>query len=208
MPAFIDMTGLRFGKWTVIEQAEPLKDNRGYNIVRWKCQCDCGTVKDVIGTTLRSGRSKSCGCDKSVRSAVAHDLFTTHGESKTRLYKIWVYMRKRCYNTNSSNYANYGGRGICVCDAWNDSFENFRDWAVNNGYSDDLSIDRIDVNGNYEPGNCRWVTGVAQANNRRNTVYYTFNGETKSVAEWAKKLGLNYKTLLKRVKSGRGIPVM
>lgn len=196
---------MRFGKWTVLELAEPLKDKNGYNVNRWKCKCDCGAIKNVIGTTLRNGRSTSCGCDGGKRADTARKLFTTHNESKSRLYKIWSYMRKRCYNQNASNYMNYGGRGITVCNEWNGSYEAFRDWAVKNGYNDSLSIDRIDVNGNYEPNNCRWVTSAAQANNRRNTVYYTYKNETKSVADWAKQYGLNYKSLLKRINSGKGL---
>ena len=198
---------MAFGKWTVMELAEPLKDKRGYNITRWKCRCECGTIRDVIGTTLHNGKSTCCGCDVGERAKSAKNLFSTHHESKTRLYKIWSYMRKRCNNKNSSNYANYGGRGISVCKEWNESYDSFRDWANENGYDDNLSIDRIDVNGNYEPNNCRWVTGIAQANNRRNTVYFTHNGETKSVADWARIYNLNYKTLLKRIKAGKGLPV-
>lgn len=200
------MTGKTFGKWTVIELAEPIKDKKGYNVNRWKCRCECGNERLVIGTTLRNGRSTSCGCDAGKRAETAKKLFTTHNESKLRIYKIWSYMRKRCYNENSSNYCNYGGRGISVCDEWNNSYEAFRDWAINNGYEDSLSIDRIDVNGNYEPDNCRWVTDAAQANNRRNTVYYTHDGQTRSVSEWASIYGINYKTLLKRIKSGKGLP--
>lgn len=206
MPKFIDMTGKKFGKWTVLSLAEPIKDKRGYNVHRWNCRCECGVEKCVIGTTLRNGRSSSCGCDVGQRSDTARRLFTTHSESKSRLYKIWAGMRKRCYNKNSSNYSNYGARGITVCAEWNDSYEAFRDWSIENGYADNLSIDRIDVDGNYEPCNCRWVTGDVQANNRRNTVYYTYEGQTKSLAEWARLLGLSYKALHKRIKSGKGFP--
>jgi hypothetical protein len=202
LPKFIDMTGMKFGKWTVIELAEPLKDYRGYNVHRWKCRCECGNVRDVIGTTLRSGASVSCGCHVGHRADKARELFSTHGESKTRLYKIWNYMRKRCNNPNVQNYSDYGGRGIKVCDEWNESYETFRDWSIAHGYDDTLSIDRIDVNGNYEPKNCRWATWTEQANNRTNTRYLTYKGKTMSVSDWAKELGMPYKKLYKRVYLG------
>lgn len=204
IPGFIDMTGARFGKWTVLELAEPLHDKRGYNVIRWKCRCDCGTERDVIGTTLRSGKSQSCGCDVGRRATCAKENFTTHGESKTRLYRIWAYMKKRCSNPNASNYKDYGARGISVCDEWME-FEPFREWALAHGYDDDLSIDRIDVNGNYCPDNCRWVDGVAQANNKRNSVRIAGLGETHTIAEWARLLNVDYKYLHKKISSGKNI---
>lgn len=198
------MTGRRFGHWTVLELAEPLYDKRGYKVHRWKCRCDCGTIKDVSGTSLRSGRSTSCGCDRSVAREVCKNNFTTHGETKTRLYQIWAGVHKRCENSNAYNYSDYGGRGIKVSDEWR-SFIPFKDWAVSNGYTDGLSIDRIDVNGNYSPDNCRWVDSIAQANNRRNNHYITFNGETKTIAEWARDYNMNYKKLYKRIASGKSL---
>lgn len=202
MPAFKDLTGQRFGRWTVLYQAESRRDSRGYPLVMWHCLCDCGVEKDVLGETLRNGRSKSCGClAKAISAKVASGTFKTHGQSKTRLYKIWAGIKKRCNNENSSNYKNYGGRGITVCDAWME-FEPFKEWAVKNGYADDLSIDRIDVNGNYEPTNCRWVTKVAQANNRTTSKLIEYNGEMHSLSDWSKIFGFNYKLAWKRLKNG------
>lgn len=111
-------------------------------------------------------------------------------------------MKSRCLNPNTERYKDYGGRGITICDDWVDSFESFRDWAFENGYDETLTIDRIDVDGNYEPGNCRWITGVAQANNRRSNVVFTYNGETHNVTEWAAIVGIKPKTLFARLASG------
>lgn len=196
MPKFQDLTGKKFGHWTVIKRVNDRYDKRGYPIVMWECECDCDkhTVKTIYGNALRSGKSTSCGCDKDRIRENARQLFSTHNESKTRLYKIWAYMKKRCYNTSALNYKDYGGRGITVCDEWL-KYEAFRDWALSHGYDDTLSIDRIDVNGNYKPDNCRWVDCVAQANNKRNSVRYEYNGEMHTSPEWARILGVDYKKL-------------
>lgn len=122
-----------------------------------------------------------------------------HGLNETRIYKTWVRMKVRCYNQNHDRYKNYGGRGITVCDEWKNDFKKFYEWAMKNGYSDDLTIDRIDVNGNYEPSNCRWITNKEQCNNRRNNHFITYNGKTQTVSEWAEEIGLDYNTLLVRI---------
>lgn len=190
---FVDLTGERFGKWTVLRRGQDGTDKRGYPVVRWVCKCDCGTVREVIGSTLKSGRSKSCGCSQYEHQPdVCRSLFTTHGESKTRLYKIWAYMKKRCENANSSNYHLYGARGIKVCDEWSRDYTVFREWAIANGYKDDLSIDRIDPNGDYCPSNCRWADMFDQANNRRSNVYLEYNGRTMTMAQWARELNVPY----------------
>ena len=205
MGKFKDLTGMRFGAWTVIERAKDSFDNRGYPVVKWHCLCDCGSEADVFGNSLRSGRSTSCGCVHSaIAVKVAKELFTTHGESRTRLYKIWAGMMKRCYNQNSSNYPNYGGRGVSVCLDWH-SYESFSDWAHANGYSDELSIDRINVDGSYSPDNCRWVSHIEQSNNRRSNKYYVVNGVEHTLAEWARIYDVNYKTLWKKINKGASI---
>ena len=124
-----------------------------------------------------------------------------HGESKTRLYKIWKGIKERCHNPNNTAFRNYGGRGIGICDEWNgkNGYIPFREWALQNGYSDDLTIDRIDVNGNYAPSNCRWVTLTEQSRNKRTTILSTFNGETRTLKEWSEILGINYQTLYRRI---------
>ncbi|MBQ0014774.1 MAG: hypothetical protein KBS82_05580 [Oscillospiraceae bacterium] len=202
MPKLKDLTGQRFGSWTVIERAQDkiTKSNNKFTV--WKCVCDCGTEREVVANSLLSGRSTSCGCEHSkIMTHVAKENFTTHGKTNTRLYQIWAGMRKRCFNPNSSNYANYGGRGISICDQWSD-FEVFESWANQNDYSDSKSIDRINVDGNYCPENCRWVDSVAQANNRRSNTFYTYNGESHTLAEWAKIKNVSYKGLWKKVSNG------
>lgn len=202
MPKIKDLTGQRFGNWTVVSRAESDKDNRGFPVTKWHCKCDCGTERDVYANSLLSGRSTSCGCHaKQVRSQFCTEHFKTHGDSKSRLYQIWYGIHKRCTNENASNYSLYGGRGISVCSEW-DNWDNFKEWAMENGYAEDLSIDRIDVNGNYCPDNCRWVTRVDQANNRRSNAYITYNNETHTIAEWANIFDVPYKRLYKRLHKG------
>lgn len=118
---------------------------------------------------------------------------------KLRLYRIWTDMKRRCYDESHSEYKNYGGRGIEICQEWKNSFEAFRNWATENGYTDELTIDRIDVNGNYEPSNCRWATVKEQANNMRTNTKVTYKGETKTLAQWAESFGINYNTLITRL---------
>ena len=186
----IDLTGQRFGKLKVIELAA--KDKRGE--CKWLCKCDCGNTKVVYGYHLRKGHTVSCGC---------HMLVThkTHGESKTRLYKIWLKMRDRCSNPKSENYKYYGGQGVTICKEWAD-YEAFKIWALNNGYSNELTIDRIDPCGNYEPSNCRWVTMTEQLKNKRNTVLLTHNGHTDTLRGWSKILNIPKSTLQQRYRKG------
>lgn len=127
---------------------------------------------------------------------------TTHNLSTTPLYRVWASIKKRCYNPNESNYARYGGRGIEVCPEWRNDFKAFYDWAMANGYRDDLSIDRIDVNGNYEPDNCRWATVKEQANNRRNSRLITYNGVTHTMTEWGDLVGIKASVIWKRLQRG------
>lgn len=126
-------------------------------------------------------------------------MYEEHNSKTNRLYRIWINMKQRCNYPKDKRYKNYGGRGIKVCQEWESSFDSFREWALSNGYSDELSIDRIDVNGNYEPSNCRWATQKQQNYNRTNSLYYTYENETHTLYEWSKIYSINYQTLYERL---------
>lgn len=126
----------------------------------------------------------------------------THGKRHTRLYRIWANIKTRCFNTNDLHYKRWGALGITMCDEWENNFQAFYDWAMSNGYADDLTIDRIDNYGNYEPSNCRWVTVKEQNQNKKNVVLLTYNGLTLSCREWAKKLGIGKNTVRERYNKG------
>ena len=202
MGKIIDMTGWKMwehgvpnSKLTVVTINEEL--SRIKKKAMWECKCSCGSKKIIVGAggDIRNGKLRSCGCLKA-KTNINH--CGTHGESGTRLYRIWCGMRQRCNNPNHKNYDIYGGRGIRVCDDWND-YEIFRNWAMSNGYSDKLTIDRIDVNGNYEPNNCRWVDFVVQSNNRSNNHIVKYGDEFITVAELAKMTNNKYNTVSTRI---------
>lgn len=158
-PRMIDLSGMSFGRWTVEKQAGNTK--RGGTV--WLCRCACGQVRSVVGADLRAGKSLSCGCLKDEKTGARR---RTHGATGSKLHETWKNMRGRCLNPRRSGYENYGGRGISICAEWN-GFEAFRDWAMLAGYRDGLTIERIDVNGNYEPDNCTWIPLGDQSFNRR-----------------------------------------
>ncbi len=187
----IDLTGQKFGRLTVTEYSHT-HDGCAF----WKCICDCGNIVVVRSRDLRSGRTKSCGC---LHKEAVKKMATTHGLCHDRLFSIWCAMRRRCTDPKYKFYHNYGGRGITVCEEWKNNFQAFYDWAKANGYRDDLSIDRIDVDGNYCPENCRWATMIEQANNKRNNHLITYNGKTLTMAEWSRKIGVSYQTLKDRI---------
>ena len=189
----INLVGKQFGTMKVLRDL-PDKEVNGLLYRQVEIICECGKKSEKIYTSLRF--SKSCGC---LTHAINKQQATKHGMYKTRVYAIWANMKKRCYNIRLKTYKDYGARGITVCDEWRNGFESFLKWAESSGYSDNLTIDRIDVNGNYTPENCRWVTKYEQCLNKRNTFVVTFNGETKSLAFFCKQLGLNYSFIHKRI---------
>lgn len=192
MPKIIDLTGERFGRLTVISLSG--RANNGAKI--WKCICDCGKEHFATTGNLLSGSTKSCGC---YHKEMISEMNYKHGLSKHRLHGIWRGMEQRCCNPKSKSFEHYGGRGITICKEWVSDFENFYNWAIANGYDEFKSIDRIDVNGNYEPSNCRWVNSEIQANNKRNNNKITFQGETHTITEWSRILHIDRKTISDRI---------
>ncbi|WDQ44019.1 HNH endonuclease [Staphylococcus phage ESa2] len=163
------------------------------------CQCECGNMKIVRFDYLVNGRIKSCGCYRKDNAIKQSKELETHNLSGTRLFTIHRAMKRRCYDSSIKNYKNYGARGITVCDEWLYSLENFANWAYDNGYNDNLTIDRIDNNGNYEPNNCRWVDNKTQANNKRNNVYIEYKGNRKTISQWSRELNISYGKLYNRI---------
>lgn len=188
--------GTRYGKLTIIS---PTNKHSGGNII-YKCICDCG--KECYVSSGNLGKStNSCGCLVEVNKI-------KHNKSQTKLYDVWTNMKQRCNNPKNPRYKNYGGRGIKICDEWND-FNNFYTWANQNGYDETLNInkkqctlDRIDVNGDYEPSNCRWISNKEQQNNKTDTVFYEYNGERHTISEWADLYNLPLGNLKSRISKG------
>ena len=195
MGKFIDLTGQKFNRLTVIRKQGIAKNRQSI----WECKCECGNTKNVLYNNLVSGQVKSCGC-----LLKENGCPPKHNLSRTRIYRIFHNMKDRCYNIADKDYKNYGLRGIKICDEWleddNRGLLNFYNWAIKNGYKNDLTIDRIDVNGNYEPNNCRWVDNKTQSNNRRNNCYITYNYETHTVAEWSRIIKICESTIRERIK--------
>lgn len=192
----IDLTGQRFGRLVVLRREETLK--RG--VSRWLCQCDCGEQTVTTTGALRSGLTRSCGCLHREAAREQGLKSATHGLTETRLYRVWSNMKTRCYNKRNRNYARWGARGITVCDEWRSNFQAFYDWAMANGYEDGLTIDRIDNDKGYSPDNCRWATPEQQANNTRSVRFIEFRGESHSLHEWSRILGIRTETLFYRLK--------
>ena len=187
---FKDLSNQRFGKLVALN-VDKKENDKTY----WMCKCDCGKKCSVLTSRLISGHTKSCGC---LNNELIGELNKTHSKSKTRIYKIYQGMKARCYRKTAPNYDNYGGRGIIICQEWLNDFMNFYNWAMENGYSDDLSIDRINNDGNYCPENCRWTNAEEQANNRRTSRYVSVDGETITVAMFAKKYGIKSQIFITR----------
>lgn len=188
--------GKRFGKLVVLDFYDIHASPDGTTNYRWRCLCDCGNETIKIGSQLKRGLATNCGCESRKKTG---DRVRTHGESKERLYKVWIGMKVRCCNINSMAYANYGGRGISICDEWLHDYLAFKIWAIQNGYVDGLTIERKDVNGNYCPENCTWITKEEQANNKRRNVLIEYNGEIHNIAQWSRITGIKYTIIRERI---------
>ena len=191
-----DLTGKRFGYYTVLEKCERKTNERLY----WLCKCDCGTIKKVEHYNLIKGKIRSCGC---FQKQDVSKRFSKHRKTNNRLFHVWVSMRGRCNNPKNTAYKNYGGRGIKVCKEWQDDFMNFYNWAIKNGYDENAeyskcTLERLNVNGDYEPSNCTFKSAKEQANNRRSNILIEYKGEKHTLLEWCEILGLEYRTILNR----------
>ena len=190
-----DLTGKKFGRWTVIQRS----GSDAFNSAMWLCRCECGKESTVRGYALRYGHTHSCGCLQSEQ--VSRRNFK-HGESRSKLYRLWDSMKRRCYDEKTEAYKNYGSRGITVCDEWLVSFESFRDWANTHGYKPGLTIDRIDNDKGYSHSNCRWTTEKVQSNNRRTNHILTLNDESHTISEWSDIVGISRTVLQSRISNG------
>lgn len=194
MGKFIDLTGQKFGRLTVVKRVENDKQGRA----KWLCKCDCGNIQIIQASKLRNGHSKSCGCLRidtlTANAAKRH----RHKLSNTKLYQVWANMKDRCLNPNCKNYKNYGGNGIKICAEWLIS-DNFLEWAIANGYKEGLTIDRIDNNKGYSPDNCRWTTFAEQENNKSNNHFITYKDRKQTLQQWADELKISRNTLLARI---------
>lgn len=195
MSKAIDLTGRRY---TMLVARRQVKRENDKQHAFWECECDCGKIIVVRKDSLENGHAKSCGC-------MTKNKYKKHGYSHTKIYGIWQNMKDRCYNPNNHAYSNYGGRGIKVCDEWlgENGAENFVEWSYKNGYEEsenrsELSIDRLDVNGNYEPSNCRWADKDVQNYNKRCTRKVVINGEEKTILDIHKEYGISITTLRQR----------
>lgn len=189
-----NLVGNKYGKLYVVKMLGKYKPGNPhyYSLVR----CDCGKEFPIQDSCLVSGRQKNCA------KCGSKKFKKRHGMTGTPIHNLWLSMRQRCSNPNDTDYRLYGGRGIKVCDEWNKSFETFAEWALSSGYQVGLSIDRIDVNGNYEPDNCRFITMFEQASNKRNNVFIQYEGETVTVTEASRRCGIPQSTLANRIRAG------
>lgn len=190
-----DLTGKRFGRLVVIG-----RDDKKARKVYYYCKCDCGNIKSVRSDSLIAGLIRSCGCLKKEQDRINLEANHSHKMSGTRLYEEWQGMKGRCYNIHDVRYHRYGGRGITVCSEWKDDFNAFCTWALENGYSDELTIDRINNDEGYSPENSRWVNRKEQARNRSTNIKITIGNATKTLTEWCEIFELDYSTINARYK--------
>lgn len=200
MRSMINMVGFKTEYLTVVKYVGKNYENRSL----WECICKCGNLTYATGKSLRNGEKVSCGCKRFKVLSNQGKLNKTHGDTNTRLYSIWVSIRKRCNPKykHLSKYKFYSGKGIKVCSLWDNSYEEFKQWAIENGYTDNLTIDRIDSSKHYCPENCRWVTMKDQQNNRSNTIYIKYNNEYVPRGVLADRLGITIQALGYRSRYG------
>jgi len=196
---FVDLTGKRFGRWTVLHEVPKPEHVKTKQLVSyWLCRCDCGTTRAVISQSLRSGASQSCGC-KNLEDIRARKV--KHDMTDTVEYQIWCAIKARCHNPNHRSYSNYGGRGITICASWDKSFAAFiEDVGFRPG--PEYSLDRIDNSGPYAPGNVRWATSFEQGSNKRNNLWLTYQGKTQTLTQWAREFGIHVSTVINRYRRG------
>ena len=190
-----DCIGKKFGRLTILKIDHIAENGQTYVL----CKCECGTKKIINFGSISAGLIVSCGCRQ--REIQKYGSIT-HGKRYTRIYNIWCVMKTRCYCKKYREYQNYGGKGVIICEEWLNSFEAFYNWAMSHGYTDNLSIDRIDNNGNYEPSNCRWADRKTQSRNMSRNINITHNGETHILKDWAEILGIDYRKMWYRYKKG------
>lgn len=196
---FKNITGQKYGRLTVIRYIP--KNERTDIKKTWLCQCECGNYIELTASKIGTGHTTSCGCANKI-----------YKHSCPRLYSVYKAMISRCYDTTSREYHNYGGRGIHICEEWmgTSGFDNFADWAFSNGYDENAkrgehTIERKDVDKNYSPNNCCWITLAQQARNKRNTIWCEYKGQTKSLVEWVEILDVSYSPLRKAIKEGKSV---
>lgn len=194
-PLFKNITGVRFGRLVVLSYAGRYGTTGRSH---WNCRCECGTELKIVANALISGRTQSCGC---LQREWCREHKATHGKSKTAEYRVWCKIKERCYVPSTRGYENYGGRGITMSESWRDSFEAFLA-DMGNRPSSQHEIDRKDTNGNYERGNCRWVTRIVNARNKRNGRILEFNGRSLCISEWAEELGIEPHVISTRLRRG------
>lgn len=187
------VSGTVFGKLTVVRPVEKF-DSQGRRIGTSECICACGTVVQVLNSSLRNGNTKSCGCSR-IESIRKRCMTHGDGNRNCRLWRIWSAMKQRCYRPRYQHFKDYGGRGIIVCDEWLHDYSAFKEWACANGYDDTKSIDRINPDLNYDPSNCRWATVAEQQRNKRTNKKISVNGISLCVSEWAMRLGVSASSL-------------
>ena len=197
MGKLINITNKRFGRLTALERLPTSKDGHAM----WRCVCDCGNEVSVVGKSLRSGHTVSCGCYQKDATSRARKK---HGKSRSKIYTVWCDMKDRCYNEQNKQYADYGGRGITVCERWKNDFRSFFEDVseLPNFGLDGYTINRKNNDGNYEPDNIEWASRIKQNNNTRRNRLIAYNGETHTLAEWSRIVGVDRMTITDRLKRG------